>query len=368
MAQTGYTQSIYILGIIAPMMIPLETQTLFAETLNRARLAALDRTFGHLAGNFGQKTVAGGTFWYFRTSEGGQGRKEFFVGPDTDLIRALITQHGRQREEGVLSRHQLQRLATMLTHGGCMATDHVSARVVEALATGGVFRNGGVLVGTHAFVALGNLMGVRWNRATMTQDLDFAAFRTLAVAVPKLETADLGGTLEALHLGFLPTPGLNPKSPHTSYHIRGKELKVDLLTTASRRGPRDPIYLPRFKAAALPMPYMDYLLEGNTEALVLAGDAATLVRVPDPARYGLHKLLVAAERPLIEQTKVIKDVSQASEVIGFLLQMRPVDVELAFERLVEKGLHKRALASARRHLDQDSPVLRYLLEQASHRK
>ena len=220
-----------------------------------------------------------------------------------------------------------------------------------------------MLVGTHAYVALGNLLGVRWNSAVRTQDLDFAAFRTMEVAVPQLEAVDLGGTLETLNMGFLPTPGLNPRSPHTSYHFRGKELKVDLRTTASRRGPFDPIYLPRFKAAALPMPYMDYLLENNTEALVLAGDSATLVRVPDPARYGLHKLLVANERPLVEQTKVVKDAAQAAEMLEFLLQMRPIDVEVAFERLTEKRLHKRAMASAKRHLDKDSPVLRYLLEQ-----
>ncbi|MDP2877207.1 MAG: nucleotidyltransferase domain-containing protein [Holophaga sp.] len=345
------------------MLIPIETQTLFSETLERARLADLDRTFGHLVGNFGQKTVSGGVFWYFRTSEGRQGRKEFFVGPDTDAIRTLIAQYQIQKEEGTSTRKQLQRMATMLTHGGCMATDHVSARVVEALATGGIFRMGGVLVGTHAYVALGNLMGVRWKSAIRTQDLDVAAFRTMAVAVPQQETADIGGTLEALNMGFLPTPGLNPRSPHTSYHIRGKELKVDLLTTASRRGPFAPVFIPRFKAAALPMPYMDFLLEDNTEALILAGDAATLVKVPDPARYGLHKLLVASERPIIEQTKVIKDIAQVSEVLGFLLEMRPIDVEIAFARLTEKGLHKRALGSAQRHLPKDSSVLQFLLEQ-----
>ncbi len=358
----GYTQSDNTLGIMISVMIPIETQTLFAETLERARLADLDRSFGHLAGNFGHKLVSGDTFWYFRTSEGGQGRKEFYVGPDTDSIRDLISHYELQREEGASTRSQLQRMAAMLTHGGCMATDHVSAQVVDALATGGVFRMGGVLVGTHAYVALGNLLGVRWKSAIRTQDLDFAAFRTMEVAVSQMEEADIKGTLEALNMGFLPTPGLNPRSPHTSYHIRGKELKVDLLTTASRRGPFDPVFIPRFKAAALPMPYMDYLLEGNTEALVLAGNSATLVKVPNPARYGLHKLLVASERTVIEQTKVVKDITQALEMLSWLMQMRPVDVELAFERLSEKGLHKRALVSAQRHLGNESPVVQFLLD------
>jgi len=109
------------------------------------------------------------------------------------------------------------------------------------------------------------------------------------------------------------------------------------------------------------MPYMDFLLDGSTEALVLAGDSATLVKVPDPARYGLHKLLVAGERPVVEQTKVVKDIAQASEILGFLLERRPVDVEIAFASLVRKGYHKKALASAHRHLDGNSPVLHSLV-------
>ena len=61
--------------------IPLETQTLYAELLERFRVLELERTFGHLAGGFGRKVVKGKTFWYFRTSEGGHGRSEFYVGP-----------------------------------------------------------------------------------------------------------------------------------------------------------------------------------------------------------------------------------------------------------------------------------------------
>lgn len=231
-----------------------------------------------------------------------------------------------------------------------MTTDSVSARVVEALAAGGVFRMGGVLVGTHAFVALGNLLGIRWQTATRTQDLDFAAFRTMEVAVPNLGAADVWGTLDSLNMGFLPTPGLNPHAPHTSYHVRGRELKVDLLTTASRRGPFEPVFLPRFNAAALPLPYMDFLLEGNTHALVLSATTATLVKVPDPARFALHKLFVAGERPVVEQTKVAKDVSQAAELLAFLLRMRPGDVEEARDALVRRNLHKRLRTLAARYL------------------
>ena len=41
---------------------------------------------------------------------------------------------------------------------------------------------------------------------------------------------------------------------------------------------------------------------------------ATLVRVPDPVRLALHKLLLSARRPVAEQTKSTKDRAQAEEM------------------------------------------------------
>ena len=34
-------------------------------------------------------------------------------------------------------------------------------------------------------------------------------------------------------MGFLPVPGLDPKSPTTSFKVRGQSLRVDLLATDS---------------------------------------------------------------------------------------------------------------------------------------
>lgn len=338
--------------------LPLETQTLYAELLERIRLLELEHTFGHLAGAFGHKVVQGKTFWYFRTSEGGHGRSEFYVGPDSENTLKLMAQYQPQRKEALEALADLTRMASMLTVGGCMRTDAPSARVISALTAGGIFRLGGVLVGTHAYIALGNLLGFRWVHSTHTQDLDFAAFRTLEVGVPHGQ-ANLWGALDALQMGFLPVPGLDPNSPHTSYSVRGQKLRVDLLTTASRRGPFTPIRIPRFQAAALPMPFMDYLLEGNLDALVLSG-GVSLVKVPDPARYGFHKLLVADERSVAEQTKVAKDIAQASEMLGLLLRLRPGDVDLAYAALKKRGLGKRVARTAARHLPHESPILNFL--------
>ena len=84
------------------------------------------------------------------------------------------------------------------------------------------------------------------------------------------------------------------------------------------------------------------------------------MKVPDPARYGFHKLLVADERSIAEQTKVAKDIAQASEMLGLLLRLRPGDVERAYGALKKRGLGKRVARTAARHLPKGSPILNFI--------
>lgn len=310
---------------------PLETQTLYAELCERLRVAESARSFASLIGSFTKKTVRGGEYWYFKTSEGAAGQREYFVGVDGAETRAVMAAYAAGRADADLAREQLERLSAMLRQGGAMLTDGPSARVVSGLASAGVFRVGAVLVGTHAFIVLGNLLGVRWASALRTQDIDLAATRVLHVVVPQPE-ADLPGALGALNMGFLPVPGLNPNAHETSFKVRGRELRVDLLTPA--RGPRDgmPVLIPRLKAAAQPLELLDYLLEAPLPAALVNG-GATLVNVPDPARYALHKLIVSGRRQAFEQTKAGKDRQQAAEVISVLYEDRRGDLGLAVQSL-----------------------------------
>jgi hypothetical protein len=209
--------------------------------------------------------------------------------------------------------------------------------VIAGLASAGMFRLGAVLVGTHAFSVLGNMLGVRWQSALRTQDIDLAASRVLHVAVAQAEV-DLPRALDALNMGFLPVPGLNPKSPETSFKVRGQTLRVDLLTPASGARDGKPILIPRFKAAAQPLELLDYLLEAPVAAPLVNG-GATLVNVPDPARFALHKLIVSGRRQVFEQTKAGKDRRQAAEIIAALYEDRRGDIVLAV-----KALNKRPAA------------------------
>lgn len=333
---------------------PTETQTLYAELSERLRALEAARSFASLSGSFTRKCVRGCDYWYFKTSAGAAGQKEYFVGPDNRETKAIMKTYAAGRPEAEAALAQIERLCAMLRQGGAMLTDTPSARVIAGLASAGVFRVGAVLVGTHAYIALGNLLGVRWASALRTQDIDVAAKGVMQVAVPQSE-ADLPKALDALNMGFLPVPGLNPKEPETSFKVRGQALRVDLLTPARGTRSGKPVLISRLKAAAQPLEFLDYLLEAPVAVPLLNG-GATLVNVPDPARFALHKLLLSARRQVFEQAKAGKDRQQAGEIIAALFEDRRGDLGLAVEALNRRTLAwrtrlKRELAKLPAQLD-----------------
>jgi hypothetical protein len=216
-----------------------------------------------------------------------------------------------------------------------------------------------VLVGTHAFLVLGNLLGVRWESAGLrTEDVDIASERTLAIAVPAIR-ADVPKILESLEMGFLPVPGLSPRAPSTSFKVRGRALRVDLLTPQVR-GKRGPVPIPRLGAAAEPLPYLEFVLE-ETQPAAVVGGAGVLVNVPSAARFALHKLLVARARPATMQTKAGKDLHQAAQVIAALGEDRPGDLRRAWRALVKRGWTK-AIRPGLEALGKRHPDAHHVLE------
>jgi hypothetical protein len=58
-------------------------------------------------------------------------------------------------------------------------------------------------------------------------------------------------------MGFFEVPALNPKSPSTSFKLRGQEFKVDLLTPLEGPNTSKPVHLPHFKTFAHPMRFLE---------------------------------------------------------------------------------------------------------------
>lgn len=314
---------------------PQETQTLYAELSERLAAYEAARSFSSLRGSFATKRISGSLYWYFKTSETPSGQREYSVGPDTPATRLVIEAYQKGRTAVAEVESAIARLCAMLRQGGAMLTDTVSAKVISGLGSAGVFQLGAVLVGTHAFIAQANVLGVRWRSGLRTEDIDILASPVLEVAIGQIE-ADLPATLESLNMGFLPVPGLDSRKPETSFKVRGKTLRVDLLTPAQGRRDGTPIRIPRLKASAQPLEFLDYLLEAPVAAPIING-GATMVKVPDPARFALHKLIVSVDRSIATQPKAGKDRQQAAEIIEVLMQDRPGDIEVAIESVNQRS-------------------------------
>jgi hypothetical protein len=316
--------------------LPPETQTLYAEFLEHLVALHTRRTIGLVPGCFTTKTIKGETYYYFQYSDPGGVSRQVYVGKKSAALGKVVAAYARDRSEHGADLERLQRLCAQLRAGNALPTDPASARVLKALAESGVFYLGGVLVGTHAFTVYGNLLGIRWDGAFLkTQDIDIASEARLGIAVPDLQV-DVPEILESLQMGFLPIPSLNRKQPSTAFRIRGQSIRVDFLTPALGSRREEAVFINRFRVAAQPLRFLDYLLDGHVQAGVIDG-SGVLVNVPDPARYAFHKLLVSRARDVGHQVKAEKDLHQAIQLIDVLAEDRPGDLALAWEELQSRG-------------------------------
>ena len=136
--------------------LPLMIQTTYAELLDRVRAAAFSEAFPS-KGVFTPKTLRGRRYWYFQASTI-NGRRQTYVGPETPDLLERIAAHNAAR---TYQRDQ-RSLVAMLVRGGNLPTPSAPlGEVVAALASAGVFRLRGVLVGTVSYQTYAALLGVR---------------------------------------------------------------------------------------------------------------------------------------------------------------------------------------------------------------
>jgi hypothetical protein len=323
--------------------LPETVTTLYAELLERAllleRAAAVD---AKVPGGLVAKEIRGRRYLYWQVRTGGRSTQRY-LGPDSAELRESLERFSQRRRDAIDDAKPLDRLAAMLLAGGVLRETPRVGAVLRLLADLGLFRRGAVLVGTQAFRTYGNLLGVRLPSASArTQDIDVAHSIDVAVAAAVEGAPAVEPSLAAL--GFLPVPGLDPRSPSTSFHLRRGELRVDFLTPARGRAAAAPVPVPGLGLAAWPLPLLDYLIDEPVPALSV-GPGAVLVRVPRPGRFALNKLFTAAVRPVSEQAKAGKDRGQASALIEVLSSDRPEDLREALEALETRPSARRRVGA-----------------------
>jgi hypothetical protein len=308
-------------------------QTAYAELYEQVQVAEASRSPAFLTGKVGWKTIKGRRYGYWQFKEIDGRKREYYLGPEGPAVEAIE----RAREQGAPLIDAVTRQAAAAVALGNQATPAKQFRIVKRFADYQFFRAGGLLVGTHAFLALGNQLGVAWGSGTRTLDLDFAHAGpggNVAMALPADLTTNLHDALASLELGFLPALGGSKGLASNYMSEKEPDLRIDFLTV--RRRNNENVQMPDLGVALVPLKFMEYLLERPGQGLLLDRADACMVNLPDPARYGLHKLLVAAERGA-RHAKYRKDILQALALIEWHLERAPVLLADAWRDLCVRG-------------------------------
>lgn len=312
--------------------LSLTAQTAYAQLLEAALASEHMRGVADLPGSFASKTVRGARYWYFQYTEPSGKLRQVFVGPDTAPVHALMARKTQRPATAALG--PLARSCAAL---GCSEILPRHLRVLQRLAEYGFFRAGGVLIGTHAFLAFANMLGVRWGEGSRTQDIDFAhAGKNLSILLPGDVRVQTHEAISSLEMGFLPTLGLASKASATYLNPRDPEFKLDFLTTLHRKGEQSYEH-PQLGVTLQPLKFMEFSLEKVQQAVLFAGDRCVVANVPQPARYALHKLLVYGEREGTFAAKASKDLLQAQLLLAWLKEHRASEVKQAWADLVSRG-------------------------------
>lgn len=312
--------------------LSLSAQTAYAQLFDAANAAERSRSVVNLVGSFAKKTVKGRVYWYFQHTDLAGMAHQIYVGPDTLEVRKLVEL--RAQAPGADALRALARSAIAL---GCQPLVPRHFRVIRRLLDHGFFKAGGVLVGTHVFLAYGNLLGVSWGDASRTQDVDFAhAGKSVSIALPSNIEVDVHRAIESLGMGFLPISGLAGKSCATYLNQKEPDFRLDFLTTRHRGGDT-PIEHPQLHVTLQPLRFIEYSLENIVQVALFSAEGAGVVNVPHPARYALHKLLIYGERSGSFIQKANKDLAQAAALLGWFKIYRPWEVEDAWQDMVNRG-------------------------------
>lgn len=329
---------------------PAPLRTLFAdvETFARAQSAVFIGTAGSVLQRSNASSFAFYAHQYYDAL--GRKRERYVAGPVGSPDAEAAAEDIRTR---IADLKNLVPSLRLLGREGFQLTDARTFSTVASLHNHGLFAAGALLVGSHAYGALLNRLGIR-AAAYKTEDIDLARRDRLAIA--QSEHASLLEILRSSGVEFVDVPQLDRGEPATSFKEKGRStFQVDLLAPA--RGEQiGAIAVPELAAHAQTLPYLGYLLEESDQTALIAREGCCSVRVPLPERFAVHKLIVSSMRRG-RDAKILKDRTQASVLCAALAELHPGALESAM-RAVPRGARKHlrsALIPVRETLQKKHP-------------
>jgi len=290
-------------------------------------------------GSVGVRTVKGRGFYYRQFYDAQRRKAADYIGavnnPDAERRAAAI------REQIDLSA-ALAKEARTLAERGYVRADSRTGAILASFANHGLFRAGATLIGSHAYGALLNEVGV-CAAAFATEDIDLARGGPLSLGETGKEKVAFAQVLKDSTVPLCPVPGFAPAAPPTSYKAPGRDhLRVDLIVPSGGSEITTKA-VPELTAHAIALPHLRALLERPMETVLLTREGVIAIRVPRPAAFVWHKMQLPVLRA--ESDKKRKDILQASVLFAVLSEDAPEALESAYASLSAPA-RKRVLTGA----------------------
>ncbi|NOD97994.1 hypothetical protein GS610_12325 [Ruegeria sp. HKCCD6228] len=274
------------------------------------------------------------TYWY-DTYRVGSDVKKHYLGEDREELRGRLEQHKTLKAQQEDRRRNRARLVRLLRAEGFLGLDAATGSLLSAMATSGVFRLGGTIVGTHAFRLYEGELGVRFDMdmTAHTDDIDIASFSRLSLVLEDTASPSLEDVFR--DFDFMAQPSLTAGRTWRWKQTRGDTL-IEFLTPSFGED-EDVRELPALGVDAQGLHHLNYLIAEPINAAVTYR-SGVLVQIPQPERYAIHKLIVAdRRRPGENALKAEKDRRQAAFLVEVLAQDRPDELNDAYEDALSRG-------------------------------
>jgi hypothetical protein len=303
--------------------IPLALATLYADLMQRVHSRPVR------PGSTFTMKVKDRDYVYVKRQTG-KVRRNDYVGPaddpETDTAVELIQSVQEQAQQD-------RKTISLLKRAGVPAPTPQLGRVLDALSDSGVFKEA-TLIGTAAYQCYSPLVACVLPRPTlMTADADLATARLAITILPENET--ILDVLKRADPTFAPIPALSPAAPASAFRA-ADGFMLDLVTQQRTRHDLNPLPLKGAGAGATPLQFIRWLIADPVDAVALYGSGVA-ISVPQPARFAVHKLILAQERRPNERPKRQKDLLQARALLEALRESDPYALGDTFKSAQRQG-------------------------------
>lgn len=304
----------------------ISVQNMYSDFVSNVTSAFLSRQIP-AGSSFFKVRNSSGEYWCAKLPDG---RTKYCGRAEDSSVEDMLR---RERDIKKLD-GECRALARALKANGASDPGPAMSGVLNVLAEAGAFRLRCVLVGTLAFQIYIPMLGMSLPASAMrTSVIDIAQSKSVSVFV--------GEKLEENFESLLMRKGrferkYDPHSgePPCSWIDLSTGISVDLLAPLSQKWDEYAVELPALGARAEKLKFIDFLIRDEIRAAVVHG-AGIPVNVPQPARYAVHKLIIANDRRNAE--KKVKDRRQAEILTRWFLENDRETFLATLEEARERG-------------------------------